>query len=44
MKESIKERRGTDWEKLERETNHERHLTLGNEQRGSEGEAGGGLG
>ena len=25
-----KERRGTEWEKLERETNHERLLTLGN--------------
>ena len=29
----IRERRGTEWEKLERETNHERFLTLGNKQR-----------
>ena len=28
----IRERRGTDWENLERETNHERLRTLGNEQ------------
>ena len=28
----IRERRGTEWEKLEREKNHERFLTLGNEQ------------
>ena len=26
----IWEKRGTEWEKLERETNHERPLTLGN--------------
>ena len=38
MKETIKERRGTEWGKLERETNHERLLTLGNEQRVVEGE------
>ena len=30
MKEIIRERRRTEWEKLERETNHERLLTLGN--------------
>ena len=40
----IGERRGTEWEKSERETNHERLLTLGNEQRVVEGEVGGGLG
>ena len=26
----MRERRGTEWEKLERETDHERLLTLGN--------------
>ena len=31
---------GTEWEKLERETNHERPLTLGNTQRVEEGEVG----
>lgn len=31
-------------EKLERERNHERLLTLGNKQRVAEGEAGGGMG
>ena len=30
MKGTIRERRGTEWEKLERETNRERLLTLGN--------------
>ena len=30
MKGIIRERRETEWEKLERETNHERLLTLGN--------------
>ena len=30
MKGSIREGRGTEWEKLERETNHGRLLTLGN--------------
>ena len=35
---------GTEWEKLERETNHERLLTLGNEQGVVEGEVGGGVG
>ena len=44
MKGIIRERRGTEWEKLERETNHERLLTLGNEQRVVEGEMGGGWG
>ena len=40
----IRERRGTEWEKLERETNHERLLTLGNKQRVVEGEVGGRMG
>ena len=31
MKGIIRERRGTEWGKLQRETNHERLLTLGNE-------------
>ena len=44
MKGIIRERRGTEWEKLERETNHERLLTLGNKQRVVEGEVGGGWG
>ena len=30
MKGIIREKRGTEWEKLERETNHERFLTLRN--------------
>ena len=30
VKEIIRERRKTEWEKLEREINHERLLTLGN--------------
>ena len=30
MKGTRRERRGTEWGKLERETNHERLLTLGN--------------
>ena len=30
MKGTIRERRGTEWGKLERETNHEKFLTLGN--------------
>ena len=38
MKGIIRERRGTEWEKLERETNHERLLTLGTKQRVREGE------
>ena len=37
----IGERRGTDWEKLERETNHERLLTLRNKQWVGEAEVGG---
>ena len=44
MKRIIREKRGTEWEKLERETNHDRLLTLGNEQRVVEGEVGGGMG
>ena len=44
MKGIIRERMGPDWENLERETNHERLLTLGNEQRVAEGEVAGGLG
>ena len=44
MKGTIRERRETEWEKLEGETNHERHLTLGNKQRVAEGEMGGRLG
>jgi len=36
--------KGTDWAKLDRETNHERLLTLRNEQRVAEGEVGRGLG
>ena len=30
MKEILRERRGTEWERLEREANNERLLTLGN--------------
>ena len=44
MKGTIREKRGTKWGKLERETNHERFLTLGKKQRVEEGEVGGGLG
>ena len=44
MKRTIRERRETEWEKLEKETNHERLLTLGNEQRVGKGEVGGALG
>ena len=44
MKGIIRERRGTEWEKLERVTNHERLLTLGNQQRIVEGEVGGASG
>ena len=40
----IKEKRDLSGEKLERETNHERVLTLGNKQRVAEGEEDGGLG
>ena len=32
MKGIIRESKGTEWEKLERETNHERLLTLGNKE------------
>ena len=41
MKGTIRERRGTEWEKLEREANHERLLTLGNKQRVAEKDMGG---
>ena len=44
MKGIIGERRGAEWEKLERETKHERLLTLGNKQRVAEEEVGGGMG
>ena len=44
MKRIIGEMWETEWEKLERETNHERLLTLGNKQRIVEGEVGEGLG
>ena len=44
MKGIIRERRGTEREKLERETNHERLQTLGSEQRVAEGELGGRIG
>ena len=40
MKGIVKERRGTEWEKLERETNHERLLTLGNKHKVAEGKEG----
>ena len=42
MKGIIRERRGTEWERLERETDHGRLLSLGNEQRVVEGQVGGG--
>ena len=38
------ERRENEWEKSERVTEHERLLTLGNEQGVVEGEVGGGMG
>ena len=44
MKTIIGERRENEWEKSERETEHERLLTLGNEQGVEEGEVGGGTG
>ena len=44
MKGTIRERRGSQWEKLERETKHERLLTLRNKQKIAEGEVGGGMG
>ena len=44
MKGILRKRRGTEREKLERETNRERLLTLGKKQRVAEGEVGGGLG
>ena len=44
MKGMIREKRGAEWEKSERETNHERFLTLGNNQRVAEGKVGGEIG
>ena len=44
MKGIIGERRENEWEISERETKHERLLTLGNEQEVVEGEVGRGLG
>ena len=44
MKGTIREKRETEWEKLESETNHEKLLTLGKKQRVVEGEMGGGMG
>ena len=44
MKGIVRERRETEWENLERETNHERLLTLGKEHGVVEEEVGGGWG
>ena len=44
MKETIREGEKLSGEKLERKTNHERRLTLGNKQRVAEGEIGGEMG
>ena len=44
MKENKGERRKNEWEISERETEHERLLTLGNELGGMEGEEGRGWG
>ena len=44
MKGNKGERRENEWEKSERETEHERLVTLGNEQGVVEGEVGGGMG
>ena len=44
MKEIIEKRRENEWGKSERVTEHERLLTLGNEQGVVEGEVGRGLG
>ena len=44
MKENKGERRKNEWEISERETEHERLLTLGNELEVVEGEVGGGGG
>ena len=41
---TIREEGETEWEKSERETNHERLLTLGNKPRVVEGKVGGGGG
>ena len=44
MKENIREGRRNVWEISERETEHERHVTLGNEQGVVEREVSGGWG
>ena len=44
MKGNIREGRRNEWEISERETEHERLITLGNELGGVEGEVGGGWG
>ena len=44
MKGNKGERRKNEWEISERETEHERLLTLGNELGGGKGEEGGGVG
>ena len=44
MKGIIRERRGPEWEKLERKTNHKRLPAPGNKQKAAEEEAGGGMG
>ena len=44
MKENKGERRGSEWEISERETEHERLLTLENEREVVEGEVGRGMG
>ena len=44
MKGIIRERKENEWKKLEKVTNHKRLLTLRNEQRVVEGEAGEGMG
>ena len=44
MKKIIRERRESKWEELESVTNHERLLTLRNEQRVLEGDVGRGMG
>ena len=43
MKGTIREKRETEWGKLERNIFHERLLTLGNKQRIVKGEVGGGM-
>ena len=44
MKGTIRERRETEWGKLERKINCERLLILGNKQKVAEGEVDGGMG